>query len=208
MKNSNFIVRAIGVIVFLLGTVAYGQTSYHTDLSVISSSYTYGANNNNHSMSRAPITYVNVANRMSAPFGTTNNYVSSSAEDFIKETTTYNKYSGLFIGFDGIKVAKLHPISDEILETWETKNYAVYSTDARFNKFSYEEYNSHKKLVKSYTHTIITHKQDEETHTLVVRNDESNQLYRVLLWKDGSMVILEAKTDVYLVTGEYEILRY
>jgi len=207
MKNSNFIVRAIGVIVFLFSAVAYGQTSYNTDLAVINTSYTYGAETVK-STTRPTVNYINVVNRIEAPVAMNNSYISTAAEDFLKETAGYAKYSGLFIGFDGIKVAKLHPVDDEILESWETKNYAVYSTNAKFSKFTYEEYNSKKKLIKTYTHTIITHHDDATAHILVVRNDDTGSLYRVLLWKDGSMVVLEAKTDVYLVTGDYELLRF
>lgn len=205
MKISKFII-VITILSLSMYVISFGQTNYTTDLGTIQSSYTYGTQPVKKSSNY--INYIDVVNKVSTPSFITNSYVSTAAEEFIKQTKSYNQYSGLFIGFDGIKVAKLHPISEDLLESWQTKNYAIYSTDAQFKIFSYEEYSQDKKLIKSYVHTIIIHFEDDEVHTLVVRNADDNTVYRVLMWKDGSMIALEAGSGIYLITGEYKILRF
>lgn len=189
---------------------AYGQTSSYGEATYVSSiygtSYSYGGVS---TMQVSKPVYVSTGyNVIAQPTAISSDSRLSERElNALVDKHQEKIHYALFIGFDGVKVAKVDNKNDSIISAWETSNYAYYSTNDTYTKFSYEEYDHSNKCTKKYTHTIVSHTQDSEVHTLQVKSADDGGVYSVIIWKDGSMVALQNGPYTYLVTGEYEILK-
>jgi hypothetical protein len=122
--------------------------------------------------------------------------------------TSYNKGEGLFIGFDLVKVMQVNPIDNEMIDEWEKNTSIVFFTNANKTKITCKEYNFDEELIKEYTHNIIHYSQDKSTHIFTVIDDNSGEVYRTIFWKDLSMVVLENKAEVYIITGKYQLKKH
>lgn len=187
----------LSLCILFINFIISAQTSYKSTIGGITSTYTYYA--------QQPVaTQQQIIVNNSTPAITTQ-YVNSASTPFMRETYFKQKVS-IYLGFDKLKTAVIDPLTDEIIDSYQTNNYGLYFTNPNRTEFTFEEYDPTGKKIKNYTHHIINISEDATVISLTCKNGA--QVYKVHIWKDGTMIVLDDNPDIYLVTGISEIMQY
>ena len=97
------------------------------------------------------------------------------------------------VEYVGISTAQVDMNSKQIIDDWETVNSCVYKVDRKWKNLSYVEKTPNGDVVKSWEYPIESSHEDEKAY-----NFYANETV-IAIWKDGSMVSIQDKEEVYLV---------
>lgn len=97
-----------------------------------------------------------------------------------------------------INVLHIDPKTDSITEEWETLNSCTYLVNKERTEISYAERKPDGTVVKKWSYPIVDSFEDDVVYSFVAN-------YTVItIWKDKSMVSLEDKQDIFLISGMYQ----
>lgn len=128
---------------------------------------------------------------------TTNLYSSNGVPKLKSEN-----YTGIFVGYDGIIVTKIDPVTKEYLDSWSTISIVAYSMDLEKTNFRYEEFNEKGDVTNTKIYRILKTTEDEITITLVTV-DNNSMVFEIVFWKDKSMMAFISDNEIYLASGVY-----
>lgn len=101
--------------------------------------------------------------------------------------------------FSPISIGKLDKETDEMVDSWETSNIAVYKVYSSRKVIEYTEYKENsEEVVKTWTYPIIRYGQDDLVHAFGVLGDKGE--ITIVFWKDKSMVALQDVDWDYIIT--------
>ena len=101
--------------------------------------------------------------------------------------------------FSPISTGKLDKETDEMVDSWETSNIAVYKVYSSRKVIEYTEYKENsEEVVKTWTYPIIRYSQDDLVHVFGVLGDKGE--VTIVFWKDKSMVALQDVDWDYIIT--------
>ena len=101
--------------------------------------------------------------------------------------------------FVQINVVQLDPVTEDVMDSWETRNYCTYEINSKGTKISYKEKTPKGKVVKEWEYPIVNYNEDETVYTYMVKKE--NGIMKFNLWKDKTMVSLVGSDAIYLVAG-------
>lgn len=98
------------------------------------------------------------------------------------------------------------------VQTYDTTGYllvidtadvhCVWTPNEDFSQLVYAEYLEDGKLFRSIKFSILDRSENDEVRRLIVQNGDD--VFSMLFWKDGTMVVYEMGDQVTLLTGEVE----
>jgi len=108
---------------------------------------------------------------------------------------TYNK--PIKAEFVYINVLRIEPKTGSITEEWETLNNCTYLVNKSRTEISFTERKPDGTVVKQWKSSIIDSFEDDVVYSFVANNTV------ITIWKDKTMVSIEDRSDIFLITGMY-----
>lgn len=103
--------------------------------------------------------------------------------------------------FSPLSIGQMDKETDEMVDSWETSNTAVYKVHKLRKVVEYIEYKENsKEVVKAWTYPIIRYSQDDTVHVFGVLGDHGE--VTVIFWKDKSMIALQDTEWDYIISKD------